>query len=178
MSTFVNVTAKDRHIKVEVDEEYLAEISELDGCYALKTDLPAEAAGAETIHDRYKDLALVEQGFRTMKTDHLKVRPIFVRKEANTRGHVLVVMLAYYLVREIRKAWSDLDLRVAEGIECLNRLCAVNVSIKGGGACLRLPDPAPETKALLKALKIKLPEVFPKSEVKVDTKKKLQPRRN
>ena len=131
----------------------------------------------ETIHDRYKDLGLVEQGFRTMKTDHLKVRPIFVRKEANTRGHVLVVMLAYYLVRELRKAWANLDLKVSEGLDCLNRLCAVNVSIKGGGACMRLPDPAPETRALLAALNISLPKALPKSDAKVDTKKKLTSRR-
>jgi len=177
LESFVTVRAEDGRVIVEVDEEYLKEISELDGCYALKTDLPTGAAAAETIHDRYKDLALVEQGFRTMKTDHLKVRPIFVRTEANTRGHVFVVMLAYVLVRELRRAWSPLDLRVSEGLDILNGLCAVKLSIKGKGACLRLPDPAPETKDLLKALKVKLPKVLPKSEVKVDTKKKLQSRR-
>jgi len=177
LERFVTVRAEDGQVIVEVDEEYLKEISELDGCYALKTDLPAGAAAAATIHDRYKDLALVEQGFRTMKTDHLKVRPIFVRTEANTRGHVFVVMLAYLLVRELRRAWSTLDLRVSEGLDILNGLCAVNLSIKGKDSCLRLPDPDPETMDLLKALKIKLPKVLPKSDVKVDTKKKLQPRR-
>jgi len=90
----VTVRVEEGRVIVEVDEEYLQEISELDGCCALKTDLPTEAAGAYTIHDRYKDLALVEQGFRTMKTDHLKVRPIFVRTETHTRGHVLVVFLS------------------------------------------------------------------------------------
>ncbi len=177
LSAFVTVTTEDRHIQVEVDQQYLAEIAELDGCYALKTDLPAEAADAKTIHGRYKDLALVEQGFRTMKTDHLKVRPIFVRTEANTRGHVLVVMLAYYLVREIRKTWASFDLRVSEGLDALDRLCAMKISIKGGGAYIRLPDPDPETKNLLKALRVTLPKALPQSGVKVDTKKKLHHRR-
>jgi len=59
LSAFVTVTAEDRRIKVQVDEEYLGEIAELDGCYALKTDLPAEAASAQTIHDRYKDLGVM-----------------------------------------------------------------------------------------------------------------------
>lgn len=177
LSAFVTVTAENRHITVEVDEEYLAEVADLDGCYAIKTDLPAEAADAETIHDRYKDLALVEQGFRTMKTDHLKVRPIFVRTQASTRGHVLVVMLAYYVVREIRKAWAAFDLTVSEGLEALGRLCTVKLSIKGGGSCLRLPDPAPETKDLFKALKVTIPKALPQSDVKVDTKKKLTTRR-
>jgi len=177
LESFVTVRVEEGRVIVEVDEEYLQEISELDGCYALKTDLPTEAAGAETIHDRYKDLALVEQGFRTMKTDHLKVRPIFVRTEANTRGHVLVVMLAYCLVQKLRRAWSTLDLRVSEGLDALNRLSAVKLSIKGRDAGLRLPDPDPETKDLLKALKISLPKALPKSEAKVDTKKKLHSRR-
>jgi hypothetical protein len=39
---------------------------------------------------------MVETAFRTCKTSHLEVRPVFVRTEANTRGHVLVVMLAYH----------------------------------------------------------------------------------
>jgi transposase len=47
------------------------------------------------VHDRYKDLASVEQAFRTCKTVHLEVRPIFLRLEARTRAHAFVVMLAY-----------------------------------------------------------------------------------
>ena len=40
----------------------------LDGCYVIKSDLPADAITAAQIHDRYKDLSKVEQAFRTMKT--------------------------------------------------------------------------------------------------------------
>lgn len=177
LSSLVTVTAKDRHIKIEVDKEYLAEVAELDGCYVLKTDLPVEAADKETVHARYKDLAMVETAFRTMKTAHLEVRPVFVRTEANTRGHVLVVMLAYMIVRELQKAWKDFDLTVKEGLEDLSRLCAVEVSIKAGVSYQRLPSPAPQTQALLDALDINLPPVLPTSTIKVDTKKKLRPRR-
>jgi len=45
LESLVTVTAENRRIKIEVDEEYLAEIAELDGRYALQTDLPAEAVG-------------------------------------------------------------------------------------------------------------------------------------
>ena len=44
-------------------------------------------ASKETIHDRYKDLALVEQAFRTGKTVELEARPIHVRLATRTRGH-------------------------------------------------------------------------------------------
>lgn len=177
LGSLVTVTAADRSVEVKVDDEYIAQIAELDGCYALKSDLPVEAADTKIIHDRYKDLTLVEGAFRTCKTSHLEVRPVFVRTEANTRGHVLVVMLAYLIVRELKRAWSEFDLTVEEGLEELNRLCAMELSIEGGGSCLRVPDPAAQTKKLLDALKIKVPETLPKSKIKVDTKKKLPTRR-
>jgi len=177
MGSMVTVTASDRHVEVSVDTDYIAEIAELDGCYAIKSDLPENLSG-EVIHDRYKDLAMVENAFRTCKMSHLEARPIFVRTEANTRGHVLVVMLAFMIVRRLRKAWSDFDLTVEEGLKELNRLCAVELSMKGGETILRMPDPSVQAKELLNALKINLPTVLPKSKVKVGTRRKLPTRRN
>jgi transposase len=80
---------------VAKDPRALGEIAKLDGCYVLKTDLAREAASKETVHERYKDLALVEWAFRESKTVHLEMRPIYVRRESRTRGHAFVVMLAY-----------------------------------------------------------------------------------
>ena len=177
LSSIVTVTAADRRIHVEVDAEYMNYLAELDGCYVLKTDLPNQAADKERIHDRYKDLALVETGFRTCKTTHLEVRPVFVRKEPNTRGHVLVVMLAYLVVRALKQAWEHLDLTVEEGLQELNRICAMQPSVKGGGSCLRIPEPTPLGRELLDALNVKLPSFLPKSTARVDTKKKLPSRR-
>jgi len=177
LSSMVTVTAVDRRINVEVDTEYIDEIAELDGCYALKTDLPAAAADKDLIHDRYKDLSMVESAFRTFKTSHLEVRPVFVRTEASTRGHVLVVMLAYMIVRELKRAWRDFDLTVEEGLDELNRLCAMKLSIKDGGSCLRVPEPSPIAKELLAAIDVKLPPLLAKSAVNVDTKRKLTSRR-
>jgi len=55
----------------------------------LKTDLSSTAASKELIHQRYKDLALVEWAFRTSKTVQLEMRPIYVRLASRTRGHAL-----------------------------------------------------------------------------------------
>ena len=66
---------------------------------------------------------------------------MFVRREESTRGHVLVVMLAYLIVRWLQKAWADIDLTVEEALDHLKKLSAVEVSVKGGDACLRLPEP-------------------------------------
>ena len=177
LGAFVKVTASERHINVEVDTEYMDYIAELDGCYVIKTDLPAQVADKELIHARYKDLAMVETAFRTCKTNHLEVRPVFVRTKENTRGHVLVVMLSYLIIRALKRAWKDIDLTVEEGIKELDRICAMQLSVKGGESCLRIPEPSAAAKELLDALDVKLPLMLPKSMANVDTKKKLTSRR-
>jgi hypothetical protein len=140
---FIKATCTNRTITVQMDEAYLAEVEELDGCYVLKTDLPAEAAPMKTVHDRYKDLIQVEHAFRTCKTGHLEVRPIYVRKESRTRGHVFVVMLSYLVRRKLAKAWRDLDLTVEEGLKKLASLCAMEHEIDGQqtGGMLSVPKP-------------------------------------
>src|SRR5271165_5602320 len=65
-----------RLLTLEIDEQARNEEAKLDGCYVLKTDLKAEQASKEVVHDRYRDLALVEQAFRTSKTVELEMRPI------------------------------------------------------------------------------------------------------
>ena len=178
LGAFVSVTAKDRHIKIEVDEEYLVEIAELDGCYVLKTDLPAEAASTKRVHERYKDLSMVENAFRTMKTSHLEVRTVFVRNAERTRAHVLVVMLAYLIVRELKKAWVDFDLTVEEGLDLLKNLCAVEFTVKDGASCFKIPEPRELSKGLLDAIDVCLPAALPQNRANVGTRKRFVDRRN
>src|SRR5437764_1201012 len=96
----------------------------------LKTDLRPQQAKKELVHDRYKDLAAVEHAFRTCKTAHLEVRPIFLRRAARTRAHAFVVMLAYRIIQYLTACWSSLDLTVEEGLQVLATLCLVEVSPK------------------------------------------------
>ena len=53
LGALVKVTCSERRVRIEVDAEYMAELAELDGCYALKTNLPAEVADKQIVHDRY-----------------------------------------------------------------------------------------------------------------------------
>ncbi len=85
------------------------EMEKLDGCYVVKTDVPTNIVDMKTIHDRYKDLSKVEFAFRTMKTTLEKIRPIFVRKQERTRGHVFVAMLAYMIVKYITEECATLN---------------------------------------------------------------------
>ena len=117
LAQWVKLSIEGREIRVAKDLQALGEIAKLDGCYVLKTDLSREAASKEIVHDRYKDLALVEWAFRESKTVHLEMRPIYVRRESRTRGHAFVVMLAYTLIKELAIRWQPLDLTVKEGID-------------------------------------------------------------
>ena len=177
LSDWVTVKVKDRSVIIEVDEEYLAKIAELDGCYVIKTDLPDEAAVMNTVHDRYKDLAQVERAFRNMKTGHLEVRPVFVRNAERTRSHVFIVMLAYRLRLVLEKAWRLFDITVEEGLKRLSTLCAIQTMIGAEAGCLSVPEPKDSVSELFKALHISPPQTLPRRKGKVDTKLKLQSRR-
>jgi hypothetical protein len=177
IDAWLEVQKEGRSLKLRVNQGALEEASRLDGCYVIKTDLPQSAASKQVVHDRYKDLALVEQAFRTCKTVHLETLPVWVRTAEHTCGHVLVVMLAYLIRRELSRAWMALDVTVEEGLQQLQTLCSTELQVEGGGSCLRIPTPGADSRALLQALDLRLPEALPHSEVRVVTRKKLPERR-
>jgi len=174
---WLSVKTQDRQLRLEQDDAILKAASLLDGCYVIKTDLARDVADKQLIHDRYKDLAEVEKAFRDCKTVNLEVRPVFVRSEKSTRGHVLVVMLAYMIIRKLRNAWAALDTTVEEGIKQLSTLCSMEINVKDQGSCLKIPRPREKSRELLKALDIKMPLALPHREVRVVTRKKLPQQR-
>ena len=177
IDTWLSVRSEGRTLELEVNNKALEEASVLDGCYVIKTDLPKEAADKQVIHDRYKDLAEVERAFRTFKTEFLEVRPVYVRTEKSTRGHVLVVMLSYLIARILRRAWQEFDFTVEEGLKQLATLCSMEVKVKNQASCLKIPRPRETSRQLLKVLDIRMPTVLPHRNVRVVTRKKLPERR-
>jgi len=167
------VSAEGRTITVGEQSEQLQEVEKLDGCYVLQTDLPADKASKEVVHDRYKDLALVEWAFRTSKTVQLEMRPVNVRLESRTRGHAFVVMMAYCIVKELSSIWANLDVTVQEGLKELDALCSTEIAIAGGGCFHRIPEPRTLSQQLLAAANVALPSVLPSKGISVATKKKL-----
>lgn len=102
---------------------------------------------------------------------------MFVRTRESTQGHVLVVMLAYMIIRKLRHAWAELDVTVKEGIEQLSTICSMEMKIKDKSPCLMIPQPREKSQALLKALNSKLPEALPHRDVNAVTRKKLTEQR-
>jgi Transposase DDE domain len=177
IADWVELTVGERAITLTVLEDAQREAAKLDGCYVLKTDLTPAQAPKELVHDRYKDLASVEQAFRTCKTAHLEVRPIFVRRETRTRAHAFVVMLAYQIIQHLAACWSPFDLTVEEGLHALTTLCLVEVSPHNAPSYHCIPTPRDAIARLLHSANIQLPKAFSLSGVRVSTKKKLQSER-
>src|SRR5262247_4159383 len=173
IADWVELTVAERAITLTVNEDAQAEAAKLDGCYVLKTDLTPQQANKELVHDRYKDLASVEQAFRTCKTAHLDVRPIFVRREARTRAHAFVVMLAYRIIQYLASCWSAFDVTVEEGLHALTTLCLVEVAPQNAASYHCIPTPRDAIARLLHSADIKLPTAFSLSGTHVATKKKL-----
>ena len=74
----------------------------------LRTSVPADRLDPPGVVLAYKNLAHVERDFRTIKTDDLDLRPIHHRLDDRVRAHVLICMLAAYLVWHLRRAWAPL----------------------------------------------------------------------
>jgi transposase len=179
VSKWVSVSAseQERTLSIDIDQDSLTEIDKLDGCYVIKTDLSSEQADKETVHARYKDLALVEQAFRTSKTVELEMRPVNVRLEKRTRGHAFVVMLAYRIAQELAGRWREINKTVQEAINDLTTLCVTEVTAKGRPLCSRVPKPRNDIAELLSLAQVRLPEVISCKGTRVATRKKLPERR-
>jgi hypothetical protein len=177
IADWVELTVAERAMTLTIHEDAQTEAAKLDGCYVLKTDLTPAQANKELVHDRYKDLASVEHAFRTCKTSHLEVRPIFLRLEARTRAHAFVVMLAYQIIQYLASCWSALDCTVEEGLHALATLCLVEVSRTNAPSYHCIPTPRDALAALLHRADIKLPKAFSLSGTRVSTKKKLHSER-
>ena len=170
IADWINISAQDRTLTLSIDHDALKKESELDGCYVIKTDLPKTACDAQTVHARYKDLALVESAFRTCKSN-LELRPIYVRLEASTYGHAFVVMLAYMIMRYLDQKWALLYLTVEEGLRSLNTLTLQEVTVKDQLPFQQIPEPRKQNKKMLEALDLVLPKILPKSTARVSTRK-------
>jgi DDE family transposase len=90
------------------DAAAIAAEAALDGIYVVRTSVPTEAMSPERVVATYKSLAAVERDFRSIKAIDLDLRPIHHHLETRVRAHVLICMLAAYLVWHLRQAWASL----------------------------------------------------------------------
>ena len=102
-TTITDTTLTYRRDQARIDAE-----AHLDGIYVLRTSVDADTLDPAGIVESYKNLANIERDFRIIKTDDLDLRPIHHRLDDRVKAHVLICLLACYLVWHLRKAWAPL----------------------------------------------------------------------
>jgi transposase len=166
LSSIVSLRLDERQITLTIDAAAQEQVLQLAGCYVLETDAPADRLDTQTAHDRYKDLAHVEQDIRMLKTGLLEVRPVFVRKDTRTRGHVFVCLLALKLCRALRQRLATVfgttqddphGVTVQDALDALHRLCLLTYSLDDTHSITRLPRPDAQQTRILQALQVSLP---------------------
>jgi len=102
------ITITDDSLTVARNQAQIDDEAALDGFYVLRTPLPAAELDAPGVVTAYKNLKYVERDFRHIKADDLDLRPVFHRLEERVKAHVLICMLACYLIWHLRRAWAPL----------------------------------------------------------------------
>ena len=169
----VRVIGEQRMLELSIDEAAVEEEARLDGCYAMKSNISIDKMPKEDLHEKYKELALVEDAFRCSKTELLEMRPVHVRLEKRTRGHVFVVMLAYLVVKELERCWKLLDMTVEEALDVLKAFQTIDLKVKDHAVVKKVPKPNKMTAQLFKMANVPIPEEIPSSDAKVVTRKKI-----
>jgi hypothetical protein len=79
-----------------------------DGIYVIRTSATPDTLPAAEAVTAYKALSNVERDFRSLKTVDLDLRPVWHYTERRVRAHVLLCLLAEYLIWHLRRAWAAL----------------------------------------------------------------------
>jgi transposase len=125
--------ASEEHFAI--DEAKVKEEARYDGKWVLRTNLADEP---EIIAMAYKELWMVEDMFRTMKSI-LETRPIYHKRDETIRGHVFCSFLALLLKRELERRLEEEGeiWEWAEILRGLDNLQEVEVLFQGKRFVLR-----------------------------------------
>ena len=108
MAKHLALTITEDSLAVERNQDQIQAEAALDGIYVIRTPVPDGELDAAGIVTAYKNLKYVERDFRHIKADDLDLRPVFHRLTRRVKAHVLICMLAAYLVWHLRRAWAPL----------------------------------------------------------------------
>jgi len=148
--------------KFTIDEAKVKWEERFDGKWVLQTDL--EEMTTDEVALQYKQLWMVEEMFRTVKT-LLETRPIFHKCDETIRGHVFCSFLALLLRKELQdrlEAQGD-KLEWAELLRDLESLQYTEVENQGTRFLLRT-DLAATTAAVFRAAGVAIPMSIQKIE--------------
>ena len=108
MAKHFELTITDTTFTYTRRQENIDAEAALDGIYVVRTSVTPERLATGKVVETYKNLAVVERDFRSLKAIDLDLRPIYHHLEDRVRAHVFICMLAAYLIWHLRQAWAPL----------------------------------------------------------------------
>jgi len=108
MAKHFDIQITDDTITITRDQARIDAEAALDGIYIIRTTVTADTLDPGAVVGAYKNLAGVERDFRSIKAIDCDLRPIHHRLEDRVRSHVLICMLAAYLIWHLRRTWAPL----------------------------------------------------------------------
>jgi len=160
LTSVFNVEIKNRVLTLTQNPKALQELSRLDGCYVLKTDLCKEKLTTEEVHSMYKNLSFVEWAFRTFKTGFLEIRPLYHRKANRTRACAFIAMLAYMICHHIYQHCKTLNIPLQPLIEILDQIQTQSFQISAQWITVLPTSLRPDQQKIFDALKLKFPKTL------------------
>jgi hypothetical protein len=166
LTALVELKLEGRQLVCDRLQDKITRALDLAGCYVITTDVGSATMNAQQVHDSYMDLQKVERDFRSMKTGLLEIRPIFVRKQSRTRGHIFCSMMALKLGREIQRrlrqrfGTTDTDpyaITLPDALAALGSLSLLHFQVDEKTTLTKLPKPTDNQLKILDALEVKLP---------------------
>lgn len=143
------------------DDIALSELSRLDGCYVIKTNVTQKELTTNEAHATYKNLAHVEWAFRTMKTGFLEIRPLYHRKANRTKACAFVAMLAYMILHHIWILCQDLGMPLEHITTSLDQIQLHQLKLNEGWTPIIPSKLRADQTRILKAIGLSLPKSVP-----------------
>jgi transposase len=109
MGKFIIIEGSDNDVTYRLDKEKIEKEAVLDGCYIVYSDVASDDMNALETVENYKGLIKVEQAFRSLKTAHLEMRPVYHKTDDRIKCHVFICMLAYYIMWHMRQRLKPLE---------------------------------------------------------------------
>ncbi len=145
-------------VEIIIDEKAREEISKLDGCYVITTSLlDTDKETKEDIHKAYKTLIKVENAFKTLKTDYLEIRPLYLKTDKRIVGHIALSMIAYNITLQLKDYINTAELDFKSTVRDLATVKTVLNKIDDIVSFETIPQVGDNLKKLFEKMILKLP---------------------
>src|SRR5262249_50906678 len=108
MAKHLDITITDTTLTITRRQASIDAEAALDGIYVIRTSVSADKLAPTSVVTAYKNLSSLERDWRNIKIDDLNLRPIHHRLDDRVKAHVLICMLAEYIVWHLRRAMAPL----------------------------------------------------------------------